>query len=103
MKIKRTPKPWASQKIFFDVVHFNGEGFEMHRRAMFLCKCRHLCEWDDDSEAFRCVKCGRKLTTYGAHEILKRYVDQISTLKHQIYKEAMKKGKGKKNAKRAKD
>lgn len=85
MTIKRKPKPWASQKIFFDVVRFDNGGGEMQRRALFLCKtCRHLCEWDEESDAYRCVLCGRKLSTYGAYEIIKRYERQLEDLKKQI-------------------
>jgi hypothetical protein len=82
MKIKRKPKPWASQLIFFDIITFSRNGSEISRRASFICKkCRHICEWEDDSEAFRCESCGRKLTAYGATEILNRYEPQFSRLR----------------------
>lgn len=95
MKIKRTPKPWALQKIFFDVIRLSSNGEEVSRRAMFLCRrCRHICEYDPESEAYRCVKCGRKLTKYGALEIIERYKEQLSMLHKQV------KDKGRKRSKK---
>ena len=89
MTIKRTPKPWASQKIFFDVVVLSRDGQIVEKKAMFLCKgCRHVNEWSEESDAFRCVRCGRKLTAFGANEILTRYEEQLQELKKQLSRHA---------------
>lgn len=97
-KIIRKPKPWALQKIFFDVIMLDINGTETSRKAMFLCKsCRHLCKWDEDSDAYRCILCGRKLTTYGAYEIVKRYTEQLEEIKKEVLLKSM---KGKKHENR---
>jgi len=85
MDIKRTPKKWASQKIFFDVVVLDNKGKENTRYATFICReCKHICDWDEDSKAFRCVRCGKKLTSYGANQIIEHYERQFGILKKTI-------------------
>jgi len=78
----RRPKPWDSQRIFFDIIFYSSDGTEISRRASFVCrKCGHICEWDRESGLFRCVCCGRKLTAYGAVQILDRYDPQFRRLR----------------------
>jgi len=86
-KIVRKPKPWALQKIFFDAVVLNENNTIRNTKALFICRnCRHICDWDKDSDAYRCVVCGRKITSYGAKEILIRYESQLETLKKEVAK-----------------
>ena len=81
MPIRRKPRCWSSQYVFFDVVLLNKYDKVIGRKAMFICKsCRHLCEWDDESSLYRCVCCGKKLTMSGADEILTRYQTQLEDL-----------------------
>jgi transcription initiation factor IIE alpha subunit len=81
----RNPKKWASQKIFFDVVVVGERGSELSRYAAFICrKCRYICDWEEDSLAFRCSKCGKKLTLFGAEEIIAKYESQFVRLKKLI-------------------
>jgi len=93
-QVTRKPKPWALQKIFFDVIIFDINGTETSRRATFICKnCRHICVWEEDSDAYRCTLCGRKLSPFGAHEIVKRYEEQLGNLKNEILLRSMRRNK----------
>lgn len=81
MGIKRRPRRWANQYIFFDVIRYNQFSTEINRRAVFICKrCRHLTKWDEDSKCYRCTSCGAQLTMKGALEIAHRYRQQLIEL-----------------------